>query len=262
MSSRDFSAVRRLVVKVGTSTLTYDTGKVNLKGMEKLARTLSDLHNSGMEVILVSSGAISVGSQKLGLPERPRDTKGRQAASAVGQCELMFMYDKLFGEYDNVVGQLLLTRSDVKNEVRRDNLLNTFEQMLAYGAIPVVNENDSVAVEEVVFGDNDNLSAIVAELIGADLLVLLTDIDGLYTGDPRRDPGAALVPEVYKIDEALRICAGGRGSTRGTGGMITKIEAAELATKAGIPTVILNGDAPEKLYALLDGEDLGTLFHA
>jgi len=260
--SRDLSAVRRLVVKVGTSTLTYDTGKVNIKCMEKLARTLSDLHNAGLEVILVSSGAISVGAQKLGLPERPGDTKGRQAASAVGQCELMFMYDKLFGEYDNIVGQLLLTRSDVKNEERRVNLQNTFEQMIAYGAIPVVNENDSVAVEEVVFGDNDNLSAIVAELVSADLLVLLTDIDGLYTGDPRHDPDAALVSEVYEIDEALRTGAGGRGSTRGTGGMITKIEAAQLATSAGIPTIIIHGEAPEKLYDLLQGEPLGTYFHA
>lgn len=251
---------KRLVVKIGTSTLTYETGKTNIRRMAKLASVLSDLQNAGKEIILVSSGAIGVGVGRLGLRERPVTTKGRQALAAVGQCELMFLYDKLFSEYGHTVAQLLLTKSDVDDPTRRENLVNTFDQLLEYGVIPVVNENDSVAVDEIVFGDNDSLSAIVACLVNADALIMLTDIDGLYEKDPHIDPEARLIPVVHKIDDKLRAIAGGRGSTRGTGGMITKITAAELANGAGIPAVIMNGGDPTDLYKLMDGRQIGTIF--
>lgn len=251
---------KRLVVKIGTSTLTYDTGKTNIRRMAKLASVLSDLQNAGKEIILVSSGAIGVGVGRLGLKERPTTTKGRQALAAVGQCELMFLYDKLFSEYGHTVAQLLLTKSDVEDETRRQNLINTFDQLIEYEVIPVVNENDSVAVDEIVFGDNDSLSAIVARLVSADALIMLTDIDGLYEKDPRIDPDARLIPTVHKIDEHIREIAGGRGSTRGTGGMITKIHAAEIATQAGISTVIMNGSDPTDIYKLVDGKQIGTIF--
>ncbi len=253
---------KRLVVKIGTSTLTYETGKTNIRRMAKLASVLSDLQNAGKEIILVSSGAIGVGVGRLGLKERPVTTKGRQALAAVGQCELMFLYDKLFSEYGHTVAQLLLTKDDVDDPIRRENLTNTFDQLLEYGVIPVVNENDSVAVEEIVFGDNDSLSAFVACLVNADALVMLTDIDGLYEKDPRVDPEARLIPVVHKIDDTIRALAGGRGSTRGTGGMITKIYAAELANGAGIPAVIMNGSDPTDLYKLVDGRQVGTIFVA
>lgn len=253
---------KRIVVKIGTSTLTYETGKTNIRRMAKLASVLSDLQNSGREIILVSSGAIGVGVGRLGLRERPTTTKGRQALAAVGQCELMFLYDKLFGEYGHTVAQLLLTKSDVDDEVRRENLINTFDQLLEYGVIPVVNENDSVAVDEIVFGDNDSLSAIVAKLVGADALIMLTDIDGLYEKDPHIDPEARLIPVVHKIDESIRSLAGGRGSTRGTGGMITKLHAAEIANEVGINAVIMNGSDPAEIYKLVDGRQVGTVFVA
>ena len=184
--------VKRLVVKVGTSTLTYDTGRTNIRRMHKLVSVLSDIVNSGIEVALVTSGAIGVGVGKLGLPARPEDTPGRQAAATVGQCELMFMYDKLFAEYGHTVGQMLITKSDVDNPERRQNLINAFEKIFEFGAIPIINENDSVAVEEIVYGDNDSLSAIVAALIGADALVILTDIDGLYDANPTENEDARL----------------------------------------------------------------------
>ena len=221
---------KRIVVKVGTSTLTYETGKTNIRRMAKLVSVLSDLLNSGMEVVLVTSGAIGVGVGKLGLRERPDDTPGPQAAATVGQCELMFMYDKLFGEYGHTVGQLLITRGDIENDCRKTNLVNTFEKLFAYGAIPIVNENDSVAVEEIVFGDNDSLSAIVARLVHADALIILSDIDGLYDSDPHKDADARLIPVVDEIDGRIRALAGGSGTQRGTGGMVTKLHAAELAT--------------------------------
>ncbi|MCL2672494.1 MAG: glutamate 5-kinase [Clostridiales bacterium] len=262
-----FKDKKRLVVKVGTSTLTHENGRLHLRRMERLVKVLADLRNSGREVILVSSGAISVGAQKLGLTEHPRETRARQASAGVGQCELMFMYDKLFSEYNHVIGQLLLTAADVQDGQRRENLENTFAQMLAYGAIPIVNENDSVAVDELIFGDNDTLSAIVAALVKADLLILLTDIDGLYTldphrvaKDPHRDAQALLLSEVREITPELREAAGGRGSSRGTGGMITKLDAAQLARNANIPTAICNGEDPENIYRLLDGEIVGTVF--
>ena len=199
------SQVKRIVVKVGTSTLTYETGKVNLRRMEKIARVLSDLANSGIEIALVSSGAIGIGAGKLGLKERPSDTPGRQAAATVGQCELMFMYDKLFGEYGQITGQLLITRSDFENGERRDNLYNAFNKLFEYGALPIINENDCVGVEEIVFGDNDNLSAHVAKITGADLLIILSDIDGLFTSNPREDENAKFIPVVEERHIAERI---------------------------------------------------------
>lgn len=251
---------KRIVVKVGTSTLTYETGKVNIRRIKKLVEVLSDLKNSGMQVVLVTSGAIGVGVGKLGLKEKPQDTPGRQAAATVGQCELMFMYDKLFSEYGHITGQLLVTRSDFENEERRNNLINSFNKLFEYGAIPVVNENDAVAVEEIVYGDNDNLSAIVAKLIKADGLIILSDIDGLYSGNPKTDDDAVLIPVVEKITEEIEALAGGAGSKRGTGGMITKIHAAKVAGSAGIPTVIINGTNPEDIYRLTEGRQTGTFF--
>lgn len=252
--------IKRLVVKVGTSTLTYGTGKTNIRRMHKLVSVLSDIVNSGIEVALVTSGAIGVGVGKLGLQEKPSDTPGRQAAATVGQCELMFMYDKLFSEYGHTVGQLLMTKSDVENPERRENLTNAFEKIFEFGAVPIVNENDSVAVEEIVYGDNDSLSAIVAKLIGADALIILTDIDGLYDANPHEDENARLIPEVREITEELLAAAGGHGSRFGTGGMVTKLHAAQIATAAGIDMIVMNGTSPEEIYKALDGKQVGTFF--
>ena len=252
--------VKRLVVKVGTSTLTYDTGRTNIRRMHKLVSVLSDIVNSGIEVALVTSGAIGVGVGKLGLPARPEDTPGRQAAATVGQCELMFMYDKLFAEYGHTVGQMLITKSDVDNPERRQNLINAFEKIFEFGAIPIINENDSVAVEEIVYGDNDSLSAIVAALIGADALVILTDIDGLYDANPTENEDARLIPEVREITPELLEIAGGHGSRFSTGGMVTKLHAAQIAMDAGIDVIVMNGTAPEAIYKALDGKQVGTLF--
>lgn len=254
------SQAHRIVVKVGTSTLTYENGRLNLRRIETLVRVLSDIKNSGREIILVTSGAIGVGTGQLGLTERPRDTAGKQAAAAVGQCELMYSYDKQFSTYGHVTAQVLLTRDVVEDGHRKDNVVNTISRLLEYGAVPIVNENDTVAVEEIEFGDNDTLSAIVAVLSHADALVMLTDIDGLYTADPRSHADARLIPVVAAIDDTLRGAASGAGSSRGTGGMITKLNAAEIATGAGIPTVIMNGANPRRLYDLFDGEPVGTLF--
>ncbi len=252
--------VKRLVVKVGTSTLTYDTGKTNIRRMHKLVSVLSDIVNSGIEVALVTSGAIGVGVGKLGLKERPSDISGRQAAATVGQCELMFMYDKLFGEYGHTVGQLLITKSDVDSEERRKNLVNTFEKLFDYGAVPIVNENDSVAVDEIVYGDNDSLSAIVAKLINADALIILTDIDGLYDDNPNENEDAKLISQVDEITDELIAVAGGHGSRFSTGGMVTKLHAAQIAMDAGIDTIVMNGAAPESIYKALDGKQIGTFF--
>lgn len=252
--------VKRLVVKVGTSTLTYDTGKTNIRRMHKLVSVLSDIVNSGIEVALVTSGAIGVGVGKLGLKERPSDISGRQAAATVGQCELMFMYDKLFGEYGHTVGQLLITKSDVDSEERRKNLVNTFEKLFDYGAVPIVNENDSVAVDEIVYGDNDSLSAIVAKLVNADALIILTDIDGLYDDNPNENEDAKLISQVDEITDELVAVAGGHGSRFSTGGMVTKLHAAQIAMDAGIDTIVMNGAAPESIYKALDGKQIGTFF--
>ncbi|MCL1951979.1 MAG: glutamate 5-kinase [Oscillospiraceae bacterium] len=256
---------QRIVVKVGTSSLTHATGKANIRMVSRLAAVLSDLRNAGREVALVSSGALSVGVGKLGLHKRPKDTPARQAAAAVGQCELMFLYDKYFGECGNQVGQLLLTLDDFSHEQRRANLLNTFAQLFRLGAIPVVNENDSVSTEEIeglYFGDNDNLSAMVARLIGADLLIFLSDQDGLYTANPSEDDNAVLMPVVARVTDDILALGGASGTSRGTGGMRTKLQAARLATEAGIDAVIMNGSAPENLYQLMDGRQVGTWFKA
>ena len=259
----DCAGAKRIVVKVGTSTLTYDNGKINLRRFELLCKVLSDLKNSGKEVVLVTSGAIGVGVGKMNLPERPTETRMRQALAAVGQCELMFMYDKMFTEYNNTVAQVLLTGDDVNRPISRHNVENTFEALLSMGIIPVVNENDTVGTDELVgqrIGDNDNLSSIVAELIKADLLVILSDIDGLYDSDPRKNPHARRIAHVDKVTDELFALAGDAGSTRGTGGMVTKLQAARRAGDAGIACCIMSGENPSDLYTLLEGREIGTLF--
>lgn len=249
----------RIVIKVGTSTLTYDTGKINLRQMHNLARVLSDLRNRGYEVILVSSGAIGVAMGKLGISKKPDDTKVKQSLAAVGQCELMALYDHMFSEYQNIVAQILLTRSDVDRENRKQHMRNTFDTLLEMGIIPIVNENDTVSVEEIEFGDNDRLSAVVAKLVEADLLILFTDIDGLYDADPKLNPDAKLISRVEDIAE-VEGSAGGAGSKLGTGGMVTKIQAAKIANEAGISMLILNGKNIDSLYDIMDGKKVGTLF--
>lgn len=255
---------RRVVVKVGTSTITHENGKPNLQRIERLVRVLSDLRSRGMDVALVTSGAISVGLSKLGLAERPEEMAKKQAAAAVGQCELMFLYDRLFNEYGHTAAQVLLTRDVVDTDLRRKNVLGTLDALFSMGVIPVVNENDTVSTDEIeqrgVFGDNDTLSAIVASIIGADILVLLSDIDGLYDKDPAVSAGAKLIPVVYSIDDELRLLGGGAGTARGTGGMATKIAAAELATKNGVAMVIASGENPDILRDIMDGRIKGTVF--
>ena len=253
---------KRIVIKVGTSTLTHHTGKTNIRKMEKLTSVLSDLQNSGREIVLVSSGAIGVGASKLGMKKKPKETDEKQAAATVGQCELMFMYDKLFSEYGHVVGQVLLTRSDIEDPERNVNLTNNFEKLFLYGVIPIINENDSVAVDEIVYGDNDSLSAIVAKLVNADLLVILTDIDGLFTSNPQEDENARIIPVVEELTEDIMALAGPSVSKLGTGGMVTKLQAAKIAGEAGIDTVIMNGSDPTDLYKLLDGRQIGTVIKA
>jgi glutamate 5-kinase len=263
--SNVFRAAKRVVIKVGTSTLTHETGLVNIRRMEHLIKVLADLANSGRQLILVTSGAISVGCGKAGLRERPADIPSRQALAAIGQCELMHLYDTMFGVYNHNVGQILLTLDIVEEELKRRNVVNTFERLLELGCIPIVNENDTVSTIEAegsVIGDNDTLSGFVAELCHADALVILSDIDGLYDGDPRSNPEARLLPVVESIDQAIADSASGAGSRRGTGGMITKINAAKAATAAGIDMAILNGSYPERLYRLFDGECTGTHFVA
>ncbi len=255
----DIKKSSRIVVKVGTSTLTYDTGKMNIKRIDTLARTLSDLHNSGKDIILVSSGAIGIAVGKLGLSEKPSETNTKQALAAVGQCELMYLYDKMFSEYNNTVAQILLTKDDIAIPRRKRNTQSTFNTLLDMGIIPIVNENDTVSTDEIEIGDNDNLSAMVADLVNADLLVLFSDIDGLFDKDPHTSRDAKIIPVVYDIGE-VRDIAGGAGSSRGTGGMITKLDAAEFATGEGINMVIANGNDITKLYDILDGEPVGTLF--
>jgi len=258
---------KRIVVKVGTSTLTYSNGRLNIRRIEQLVRVLSDLKNSGREIVLVTSGAIGVGSARLKLPERPRDTGMKQAAAAIGQVELMYLYDKLFMAFGHVVAQILMTRLITDRDNTRKNLINTFNTLLTLGAIPIVNENDSVATEEIecddiAFGGNDTLSAVVAVLIKADVLILLSDIEGLYDKDPHNEKGARLIPVVNDINDEIRSLAGGAGSLLGTGGMITKLEAAELVTSAGIDMIIMDGANPAKLYELFDGGQVGTFFPA
>ena len=250
----------RIVVKVGTSTLAYPTGLLNIRRVEELCRVLSDLKNSGHEVILVSSGAIGMGVGKLSLKERPSDIPTKQAAAAVGQCELMYTYDKLFSEYNHTVAQLLLTGSDFRHDDRYHNFQNTMRRLLELDVLPIINENDTIATEEIKVGDNDTLSAMVAVSVGAEKLVLLSDIDGLYTADPHKNPDAKLIDEVAEITPEILALAGGEGSSLGTGGMRTKLHAAELCVAAGCEMVIMNGDDPKKLYDLFEGRPIGTRF--
>lgn len=255
----------RIVVKVGTSTLTNEMGKSDLRSFDRLACVLSDIQNMGYEVILVSSGAIAVGTNKLNMKERPYSMRMKQAAAAVGQCSMMFLYDKFFNDYDKTIAQILLNAEDMEQEEKKENLINTFNSLLEMDIIPVVNENDSVSYSEIesedrLFGDNDMLSAVVAVLCRVKQLVILSDINGLYDADPRLYPNANLISRIEKIDETVYALAGGAGSRRGTGGMKTKLRAAELATAQGINTIITNGKVPEALYEIVKGSKAGTLF--
>ena len=258
---RKISERKRVVVKVGTSTLTHRTGRLNIRRVENLVKTLADLQNAGHEIVLVSSGAIALGMGKLGMTKRPQDTPGKQACAAVGQCELMYMYDKFFAEYSIVVAQVLLTKY-VLLEDRRQHVVNSMERLLSQGVIPIVNENDTVAIDELELevGENDSLAANVATIANADLLVIMADIDGLYDKDPHVHEDARLIPEVGKITDDIRDLAGGAGSALGTGGMATKIKAVEIAHAADIDVVLMNGKNPRKLYDLFEDKPVGTIF--
>ena len=254
----------RVVVKVGTSTLAHAGGRLNIRRVELLCKVLSDIKNAGHQVVLVSSGAIGMGVGKLGLPGRPQDMPGKQAAAAVGQCELMYAYDKLFAQYSHTVAQILLTADDIFHPRRSSHVHDTLTRLLEWNVLPIINENDAVATDEIgiqtTIGENDSLSAIVAKLVEADLLVLLSDIEGLYTADPKKNPDAELIPLVKDITPEILSLAGGAGSSLGTGGMATKLKAAQIATDAGVDMVITNGEYPERLYDLFDGKAVGTKF--
>ncbi|MGN1095255.1 MAG: glutamate 5-kinase [Eubacteriales bacterium] len=250
----------RIVIKVGTSTLAHSTGLLNIRRVERLCAVMSDLKNAGHQLVLVSSGAIGMGAGKLSLDGRPADIPTKQAAAAVGQCELMYTYDKQFSRYNHTVAQILLTNSDVEDEERHTNFRNTIFRLIELGVIPIVNENDTVTTEQILIGDNDTLSAIVASSINADLLVLLSDIDGLYTSDPHKDKEARLIPVVEEITPEIVALASGSGSELGTGGMITKIHAAKICTETGTDMVIMNGKDIPSLYTLADGGNVGTRF--
>lgn len=250
----------RVVVKVGTSTLTYGNGNINIRRIESLCKVLSDLKNAGLEVILVSSGAIGMGIGKLGLKGKPSDIPSKQAAAAIGQCELMYIYDREFQQHNHTVAQILMTGADFDNEERFENFSNTLDRLLEWGVLPIINENDTIATAEIKVGDNDTLSAMTAVGAKADLLVLLSDIEGLYTADPHRVEDARLIPEVREINEEIRELAGSKGSALGTGGMVTKLHAAELCMEAGMDMVIANGSRPTILYDLFDGKKVGTRF--
>ena len=250
----------RIVVKIGTSTLAHATGHLNIRRVEELCKVFSDIKNAGHEVIIVSSGAIGMGVGKLGLQSRPSDIPTKQAAAAVGQCELMYTYDKLFSEYNHTVAQLLITGDDIANTQRHDNFSNTLNRLLQLNVIPIINENDTVATNEIVIGDNDTLAAIVSESIRADKLILLSDINGLYTADPHTDPNAQLISHIHKIDDEIISLAGGSGSKLGTGGMVTKLQAAQICMSCGCQMVITNGNDPSAIYEIVDGKSIGTTF--
>ena len=256
---------QKTVIKVGTSTLTYENGKINYRRIESLCKVLADLQNSGEDIMLVSSGAIGVGMGKTGLSVRPSEMKKKQALAAIGQCELMFMYDKLFGEYNHSVAQILLTADAVETQSKRQNINNTIDELLNMGIIPIINENDTVAIDELEgnnIGDNDMLSAIVSHIINADRLVILTDIDGLYDSNPHKNPKAKKLEVVESITRSVMGMAAGTGSNRGTGGMITKLQAADYATKRGIEVYIINGENPKNIYSVFEGKNPGTKFLA
>ncbi len=255
----------RVVVKVGSSTLTHSTGMLNIRLVENLCKVLSDIKNSGHEVVLVSSGAVAMGVGKLRLQEKPSDNPTKQAAAAVGQCELMYTYDKLFGEFNHTVAQVLVTGTDIVG-ANRKNIENTLNRLIEMGALPIINENDTVSLDEMeqlnALGDNDTLAAIVATCVKADLLILLSDIDGMYTADPRKDPEAKLIHRISELTDEIISRAGGSGTSQGTGGMRTKLNAAKIAGLKGIDMVIANGDDPENLYDIMDGKDVGTYFES
>lgn len=252
--------LKRIVIKVGTSSLTYETGKINIKKIEHLVRVISDLRNRGTEVILVSSGAVGAGVGKLNLKEKPDGIREKQALAAIGQASLVSIYDKFFSEYGHSTAQVLLTKFILDSEEHRMNTKNTFETMLKYGVIPIVNENDVISTYELEFGDNDTLSAHIAVLLNAELLIVLSDIDGLFDSNPSENPSAKLIPVVEEIRDEISAAAGGAGSRRGTGGMVTKLKAAELVTKEGIHMIITNGASPERIYDIFEGKPTGTLF--
>ena len=253
----------RIVIKVGTSTLAHSTGRLNIRRTGELCRVVSDLKNAGHEVVLVSSGAIGMGVGKLALSEKPKDIPTKQAAAAVGQCELMYTYDRLFTEYNHTVAQILLTGSDFSADDRHENFNNTIKRLLELNALPIINENDTIATDEIKVGDNDTLSALVAVSVKAELLVILSDVDGLYSADPHKDKNARLIEEVHGVTEEILQKAGGAGSALGTGGMRTKLTAAKLCNDKGVDMVIANGENPELLYAIVDGKKGGyTRFFA
>lgn len=252
---------KRVVIKVGTSTLTHASGQLNIRLVEELVKIISDIKNSGYEIALVTSGAIGLGAAKLRLREKPKDTPSKQACAAIGQCELMNMYDKLFNEYNITAAQVLLTKYVLSDE-RKENVENALEMILEKGAVPIVNENDVVAIDELELevGENDSLAAMVACLIKADLLIIMSDIDGMYDMDPRVHPEAKLIPEINAITDDIINAAGSAGTSLGTGGMATKIRAAKIAMASGIDMLIINGDRPKNLYDVFDGVKIGTLF--
>ena len=252
----------RIVIKIGTSTLTHSTGCQNIKSTEMLCKILSDLKNMGNEIIMVSSGAIGMGTGKLGLKSKPTDIRTKQAAAAVGQCELMYTYDKMFSEYNHTIAQILITNDDFSHEDRHKNFENTLERLLEFGAIPIINENDTIATDEIKVGDNDTLSAYVAKSVKADLLIIMSDIDGLYTADPRSDKSATLIEYVNELTPEILALGGGAGSALGTGGMKTKLDAAVICMDCGCDMIIMNGKSPEKLYDIIDGKSVGTKFKA
>ncbi len=250
----------RIVIKVGTSTLTHPTGRMDIRHVETLCKVLSDVKNAGHEIVLVSSGAIGMGVGKLNLRERPTDMATKQAAAAVGQCELMYVYDQLFGTYNHTIAQILLTGEDLRDENRHRNFSNTVERLLDLNVLPVINENDTVSTVEIGVGDNDTLGALVAVSVKADMLMILSDIDGLYTADPRRERCAELIAEVREITPQMRESAGGGGTALSTGGMATKLTAAGICMEAGTDMYILNGAQPLLIYEVLEGKRVGTRF--
>ena len=260
MDYSELMKIKRVVIKVGTSSLTYETGKLNIKKIESIVRVVSDLRNRGVEVVLVSSGAVGAGVGKLNLTEKPSDTRKKQALAEIGHATLVSMYDRFFSEYGHSSAQVLLTKFILDVEERYINTKNTFETMFEYGVIPIVNENDVISTYELEFGDNDTLSAYIAKLVDAELLIILSDIDGLYDGNPQTNPDARLIPTVDRIDDEIYAIAGGAGSSRGTGGMVTKLKAAEIVNPEGIDMIITNGAHPERIYDIFEGKQTGTLF--
>ena len=250
----------RVVIKIGTSTLAHSTGHLNIRRVEEICKVISDIKNAGHQVIMVSSGAIGMGVGKLGLSSRPTDIPTKQAAAAVGQCELMYVYDKLFSEYNHTVAQLLITGEDVENDARHQNFSNTLNRLLELDALPIINENDTVSTKEIVIGDNDTLAAIVAKSVKADLLILMSDIDGLYTADPHTHPDAKLIQIAHCVDDEIYALAGGSSCNLGTGGMVTKLHAAKICLSCGCDMIIANGNRPSNLYDILDGKPVGTTF--